>query len=78
VAENAVGDFARSRPKRPRAHECGASIRRKDCDRADSLAEQGQIGFPAEGAARIQFAVVLIFDSRLRDELSEHAAANLF
>ena len=59
MAENAVGDFATD-PQPPRAHECGAFIRRKDRDRADSLAEEGPVGLPAERAARTQFALVLI------------------
>jgi hypothetical protein len=79
VAENAVGDFATDpQPKPPRARECGASIKRKDRDRADSLAEEGPIGFPAERAARIQLALVSI--SILDHETSRQStpAANLF
>ena len=73
VAENAVGDFATDpQPKPPRAHDCGAFIRRKDRDRADSLAEEGPIGLPAERAARTQFAPVLISILDY-DEQSEHA-----
>ena len=73
VAENTVGDFATDpQPKPARAHECGASIRRKDRDRADCLAEEGPIRLPgARGAHPIRTRAN--FDSRLRDEQSEHA-----
>jgi hypothetical protein len=77
VAESAVGDFATD-PKPPRAHECGASIKRKDRDRADSLAEEGPIGFPAERAARIQFALVLISILDYETKSQSTPAANLF
>jgi hypothetical protein len=79
VAENAVGDFATDpQPKPPRAHECGASIKRKDRDRTDSLAEERPIGFPAERAARIQFALVLISILDYETNSQSTPAANLF
>jgi hypothetical protein len=79
VAENAVGDFATDpQPKPPRAHECSASIKRKDRDRVDSLAEEGPIGFPAERAARIQFVLVLISILDYETNSQSTPAANLF
>jgi hypothetical protein len=67
-----VADFATD-PKPPRAHECGASIKRKDRDRADSLAEARPIGFPAERAAGIQLALVLTSILDHETNQSEHA-----
>ena len=79
MAENAVGEFATDpQPKPPRARECGASIRRKDRDRADSLAREGPIGFPAERAARIQFALVLVSILDYETNSQSTPAANLF
>jgi hypothetical protein len=56
----------------------GASIKRKDRDRADSLAEEVPIGFPAERAARIQFALVLISILDYETNSQSTSAANLF
>jgi hypothetical protein len=79
VAENAVGEFATDpQPNPPRAQECGASIKRKDRDRVDSLAEEGPIGFPAERAARIQFALVIISILDYETNSRSTPAANLF
>ena len=79
MAENAVGDFATDpQPKLPRAHECGVSLKRKDRDRDDSLAEEGPIGFQAERAARIQFALVLISILDYETNSQSAPAANLF
>ena len=79
MAENAEGDFATDpQPTPARAHECRAFIRRKDRDRADSLAEEGPIGFPAERAARIQFALVLIWILDYETNSQSTPAANLF
>jgi hypothetical protein len=65
-------------PKAPRAHEFGASIRRRDRDRADSLAEEGPVGFPAERAASIQFELVLISILDYETNYRSTRAANLF
>jgi hypothetical protein len=65
-------------PKLPRARECGASIRRKERDRADSPAEEGPIGFPAEREARIQFVLVRISILDYETNCQSTASANLF
>jgi hypothetical protein len=79
VAENAVRDLNTDpQPKPPRAHECGAFIRRKDRGCADSLAEEGPIGLPAERGARIQFALVSISILDYETNSQSTAAANLF
>jgi hypothetical protein len=76
---NPVGDLATDpQPKPPRAHECGGSIKRKDRDRADSIAEEGPIGFQAERAARIQFALVSISILDYETNSQSTPAANLF
>ena len=72
-----MGDFATD-PKPSRAHDCGASIKRKDPGRADSLAEERPIGFPAERAARIQFALVLLSILDYETNSQSTPAANLF
>lgn len=74
-----MGDFATDpQPEPPRAHERGASIKRKDSDRVDSLAEEAPIGFPAERAARIQFALVLISILDYETNSQSTPAANFF
>ena len=72
-----MADFATD-PKPSRAHECGASIKRKDRDRTDSLAEERPIGLPAERAARIQFALVLISILDYETNSQSTPAANFF
>ena len=68
----------RFRDRSPAEAAPSASIKRKDRDRADSLAEEGPIGFPAERAARIQFALVLISILDYETNSQSTPAANLF